>query len=66
MKIKSFISNLLFIVFTIFFSTEIFSQKKIDEKKLSLTKTYTDKNLKAHLNYCIELINNALITKTNN
>lgn len=66
MKIKSFISNLLFIVFTIFFSTEIFSQKKQMKKKLSLTKTYSDKNLKAHLNYCIELINNALITKTNN
>jgi hypothetical protein len=41
MKIKSFISNLLLFVFTIFFSNEIFSQKKIDEK-LSQTKTYSE------------------------
>jgi hypothetical protein len=32
---------------------------------LKFSKKYSDKNLKAHLNYCIELINNALITKTN-
>ncbi|MEC8602062.1 MAG: zinc-dependent metalloprotease [Bacteroidota bacterium] len=40
----------------------------IDLKKdlLKYHKKYSDKNLKAHLNYCIELINNALITKTNN
>lgn len=42
MKIKSFISNLLFFVFTVFFSTEIFSQKKIDEKKLTQTKKYSE------------------------
>jgi hypothetical protein len=41
MKIKSFISNLLLFLFTIFFSTEIFSQKKIDEK-LTQTKTYSE------------------------
>jgi hypothetical protein len=32
---------------------------------LKFSKKYSDKNLKAHLNYCIELINDALITKTN-
>jgi hypothetical protein len=32
---------------------------------LKFSKKYSDKKLKAHLNYCIELINNALITKTN-
>ena len=39
----------------------------VDLKKdiLKYSKKYSDKNLKAHLNYCIELINNALITKTN-
>jgi len=42
MKIKSFLSNLLFFVFTVFFSTEIFSQKKIDEKKLTQTKKYSE------------------------
>ncbi|MBL6592346.1 MAG: zinc-dependent metalloprotease [Flavobacteriaceae bacterium] len=42
MKIKSFISNLLFFAFTIFFSNEIFSQKKIDEKKLTQTKKYSE------------------------
>jgi hypothetical protein len=41
MKIKSFISNLLLFLFTIFFSTEIFAQKKIDEK-LTQTKTYSE------------------------
>ena len=42
MKIKSFICNPLFFVFTMFFSIEIFSQKKIDEKKLTQTKTYSE------------------------
>ena len=42
MEIKSFICNPLFFVFTMFFSIEIFSQKKIDEKKLTQTKTYSE------------------------
>ncbi len=42
MKIKSFICNPLFFVFTMFFSIEIFSQKKIDEKKVTQTKTYSE------------------------
>ncbi len=42
MEIKSFICNPLFFVFTMFFSIEIFSQKKIDEKKVTQTKTYSE------------------------